>query len=348
MNAFHPLAQTPGVNAARVSKSIAWGHLYWDAIEALEQIRYGHPFNTKSRIRIMTAFAETAMLVSLNVRAYGARKEDKKISKKVADDNGTDTSAGGYQKNLVPKESLAPITAAISELRTFHYDNTLPWLDEGVRILPSVNYESYKTAMIGLQDKYDSAVRGFVDTWPAIVADAQTRLAGMFNAADYPDDVRARFGCNLRFMPLQDAADFRVDISDMERDMLREQIQGTLDSAASGAMLSLYQRLSDSVKYMAERLRSYHPAAGTEKAKNVFRDTLVDNLRDLVTLIPRLNFTQDPELEAIRLMVERELCASDADTLREDDTARGKVADSADAIAARLGEFMGTTPAQSA
>lgn len=289
---------------------------------------------------VSTSFAQTAMLVSLNIRSYGAKKEDKKVSRKVASDNGTSTDAGNYQKNLIPKEALEPITKAIGALRTFHYENTLPWLDEGVRILPSMNYESYKTQLETHRDAYDVAVRDFCAGWPAIVAGAQASLNGLFNPADYPTDVRARFGCQVRFMPLSDAADFRVAISDTERDMLRAQIEGTLGEAQSAAMGDIYKRLADAVKAMAERLRAYSVDPVTGKTSSPFRDSLVDNLRELVVLVPRLNFAADAELEAVRVLVERELCGATPETLRGDDALRSRVADSADAIADRLGEFM--------
>lgn len=292
----------------------------------------------------MTTFAETAMLVSLNIRSYGARKEEKKVSRKVAADNNAADDAGNYQKNLVPKNALESVTKAISALRTFHSENTLPWLDEGVRILPCVNYEAYKTAMISYQDAYDSAVREFCAGWDGIVADAQARLGGLYNAADYPADVSSRFGMTLRFMPLNDAGDFRAAISDTERDMLRAEIQGTLDEASRAAMGDIYRRLGEAVKTMAERLRAYSVGADG-KVKSPFRDSLVDNLRDLVALVPRLNFAGDTELEACRKLVESELCAESPDSLRDDSAARERVADSADAIAARLGEFMADGPA---
>lgn len=285
-------------------------------------------------------FASTAMLVSLNVRAYGARKEDKKISRDVAIAHGTSTDAGNYSKHLVPKEALEPVTKAIGALRSFHYENTLPWLDEGVRILPSMNYESYRTQMESLRDSYDTAVRDFALRWPEIVESARSRLAGMFNETDYPIDVRSRFGCNVRFMPLGDAQDFRVAISDTERDMLKAQIEGTLGEAQKAAMGDIYQRLADGVKAMADRLRAYSVDPVTGKTSAPFRDSLVENLRDLVALIPRLNFAGDTALEDIRRMVEKDLCAESAVTLRESDVVRERVADNADLIAARLGEFM--------
>ncbi len=287
-------------------------------------------------------FSKTAMLVSLNVRAYGARKEDKKISAEVAQNHGTSTDAGKYSKVLVPKDKLEPITKACTALRQFHYENTLPWLDEGVRILPADNFETYKAAMSGLTDSYDTAVRDFVRAWPDIIADAKVRLNGMFNAADYPVDVKSRFGCGLRFMPISDAGDFRVAIADSERAALQQQIEDTLSEASQAAMRDLWERLAETVKAMASRLAAYKTVIvdGKQKVENPFRDSLVENLRDLCGLIPRLNFTSDPRLESIRAQIESELLQVDAGTLRDRDLVRADVAATAEKIAADISEFM--------
>lgn len=284
-------------------------------------------------------FAKVSILVSLTIRNYGARKEDKKISKKVAADHGADEDSGNYTKHLVPKDALEPVTKAVAALRSFHYENTLPWLDEGVRILPSLNYQQYRAAFEPLRDHYDAAVRDFVNRWPQIVIDARARLGGMFKAEDYPSDVASRFGVTVRFMPLGDTQDFRVQISDVERETLRREIEGTLADAERTATADIYKRLHSAVKHMGERLRAYQVDEDGART-GVFRDSLVENLRELVALVPRLNFTQDAELEAVRALVEGELCGNDAGVLRSDDAVRETTAENAEQIALRLVEFM--------
>lgn len=290
----------------------------------------------------MSTFSQTAMLVSLNVRAYGAKKEDKSISREVAATHGTTTDAGKYNKVLVPKDKLEPITKACGAMRQFHYENTLPWLDEGIRILPAANFETYKARMVELQDTYDGAVRAFVNDWQNIIADARVRLNGMFDIRDYPVDVRGRFGCALRFMPIPDQGDFRVLIADSERDILRDQIADTLGEAQTAAMRDLWERVAEAVKAMAERLAAYKTVIvdGKAKVESPFRDSLIENLRDLCGLIPRLNFAGDPQLEAIRQRIQADLLATDAPTLRDRQTVREDVAAKADAIARDISEFM--------
>ena len=60
------------------------------------------------------ALSERAMLVSLSVSIWSARKYDGRISDKVAAEHGADRSMGRYAKHLIPRvpSALAPICLA--------------------------------------------------------------------------------------------------------------------------------------------------------------------------------------------------------------------------------------------
>jgi hypothetical protein len=93
---------------------------------------------------------------------------------------------------------------------------------------------------------------------------------------------------------------------------------------------------------MAEKLKTYKEKG--EKAKgeprNYFRDSLVDNVRDLAALLPAFNLTDDPKVDALIDRINRELCSEDAKTLRKNADARESVAKSADEIVAEVGKFL--------
>ena len=86
------------------------------------------------------------------------------------------------------------------------------------------------------------------------------------------------------------------------------------------------------------RLRAYSVQAG--KVSNPFRDSLVQNLRDLCDLIPRLNFANDARLESLRQKIESELLAHSASELRDDYKVRESVAQAAQQISDSVSEFM--------
>jgi len=95
-----------------------------------------------------------------------------------------------------------------------------------------------------------------------------------------------------------------------------------------------WKRLHDRVQHMAEQLAD--PAA-------VFRDTLVENTREICAVMSRLNFTDDPNLEAMRLEVEQSLTKHHPDALRNDPDLRRNKAAEANDIMKRMGAFMGGT-----
>ena len=99
--------------------------------------------------------------------------------------------------------------------------------------------------------------------------------------------------------------------------------------------LQEYESLKyDAVQHMAEKLAD--PAA-------VFRDTLVENTSEICAVMSRLNFTDDPNLEAMRLEVEQSLTKHHPDALRNDPDLRRDKAAEAKAIMDKMGVFMGGT-----
>lgn len=283
---------------------------------------------------------ERAMLASLSIRLWSARKTDVKISREVALQHNAKEDVGRYNKALVAKAALERVSKAANAARGFHAENTLPWLDDGVRILPAANFTAYKAEVTKLQDDFDAAVRAFCSDYGAIVDQARIDLNGLFNQADYPVDIRGRFGFGVRFMPLPASDDFRANIADEEAARIRDQIAGEMQEVARAAMADLWGRVHDVVSHMADKLKGYRVDLTTGKAEGVFRDSLVGNVRDLAALLPRLNVTGDSALSAIHDRIVGELVSYDAGELRENQIAREAVAGRADAILRDMAEFM--------
>ena len=84
-----------------------------------------------------------AMLVSLRITAWSGRLYDRQASNHVAVHHDASASAGRYNKRLLPKAAFASMTATMSQIRKTHYEQTLPWDDQGSRLLTVANYERY-------------------------------------------------------------------------------------------------------------------------------------------------------------------------------------------------------------
>ena len=96
---------------------------------------------------------DDAMQVSLRITAWSGRLYDRQASNHVAIHHDAAASAGRYNKCLLPKAAFAALTATVSACRTAHYENTVPWDDQGSRLLTVANYEHYTELMNGFRER---------------------------------------------------------------------------------------------------------------------------------------------------------------------------------------------------
>lgn len=237
-----------------------------------------------------TGLQTKALTVNLEINQWSARKHDKKITKEVEDTHNA-TDAGRYNKLLIAKEAIQKIQKAGGAARLFHYENTLPWSNNGDRLLPSANYFAYVTEMNRLKSEFEKEVVYFLVNYSDVVEDAKIRLKGMFNSADYPSEaeIKSRFGFKTEFMPLPDT-DFRLNLSQTEINNLTLSVENSMKDRINKAVSDTWKRIKEQLEHMKERL-------STTDAK--FHDTLFSNLADLIELLPKLNVTNDSAINEI-------------------------------------------------
>ena len=116
-----------------------------------------------------------AMLVGLRITAWSGRLYDREASDHVAAHHDASASAGRYNKRLLPKAAFAALTATMSEARTKHYENSLPWDDKGGRLLTVANYEHYTGLMKGLSERVVRQRARFIEDYDDYVDQARPR-----------------------------------------------------------------------------------------------------------------------------------------------------------------------------
>jgi hypothetical protein len=302
-----------------------------------------------ARVAIETATAPAsnvlstkAVLASLNISTWTARRADATVTDEVHKQHNASQDAGRYWKRLIDKSAMAAIGSAKSKARDFHYLHTLPWRDDGSRVLPTALFIDYARAMKEFRLEFEAAAETFCREYPGFIDRARRDLNGMFNAADYPDadSIRAKFGFDVTIMKCPDANDdFRTSIPEEFVDDLRSDLEAKMRDVVNGTLRDAGARVIELVGRMADRLKSYQPATDDAPAKNPFRDSTVENVQELATLLPAFNLTGDPKLAKIIDGV-RALATFDADQLRQNDSARMTAAAKADAILADVSSFI--------
>jgi len=279
--------------------------------------------------------AERALLVTLNIRRWQAARTDKKITAEVASTHAvSEKRAGRYRKNAINVEaaSFKGVVSAASDLRAKHYFYTLPWTQEGARILTTAMFEEYSREMRSLRNAFDQAVQIFVADLPTLKEAAKIELNGLYNEADYPLDISSKFAVDIVRMPRPAGEDFRACLPEDTVSHIRSGIQAEVDRATQIAMRDPYERLYEHISRMVTRLSD---------PKGVFRDTLITGLADLCAILPGLNLTQDPQLEELRKRAESMILHVDPQELRDRPFMRSRIASQASEIQKAMAGFMG-------
>jgi hypothetical protein len=279
------------------------------------------------------------MLCSLSISQWSASKHDRQASEEIAVSHGAQPDVGRYNKLLIPKETLGEVHRLAGEARREHYFMTLPWDDNGYRVLPAAVYIEHAEKLREYSRQFLAAVEVFAAQFDQLVIDSRARLGGLFRPEDYPNskEIRDKFAFETKVMPLPDANDFRVSLGDEEKDRIKRQITASVQASLTVASQELWQRMYEAVSHMAERLSAYKTSA--EGVEHPFRDSIVTNLVKLVDVMPRLNVTSDPELDRLANQVRASLLVDPAE-LRKSEDVRTQTAKAAARIAEQMAGYI--------
>ena len=162
--------------------------------------------------------SDRAVLVNLSISQWSAAKSDKQVNREVSQAHGSREDMGNYRKQLVARDAVKKYTELASAIRQEFYKITLPWGDNGDRILTSKAYFDFSAKFRKRQAELESAWDDFCALYPQLVAEARQLLNGLHNSADYPavSEIRGKFSIKLDVKPVPEAQDFRVNLGDEE------------------------------------------------------------------------------------------------------------------------------------
>lgn len=266
------------------------------------------------------------MLANLSISKWGARKFDRKATQEV-DTTHAAKGAGRYNKLLVEESALKPIQTAESALRKLHDRLTLPWSDNGERLLPSKLFLDYTQQMRVAKDEFEKVVADLVRQYPGLVQAARNYLGTLYNPQDYPADISDKFSVSFSFMPVPKAGDFRVDVGAKDLEKIRAEITETVKVREAEATNECWTRVRAVVGRYAERLRD-------EKSK-VFQ-TMIDDAKWLVLYLPALNIANDQGLNTIAKEIDDRLLCANVTTLRTNMAKRAEIVAAAENILSKM------------
>ena len=278
--------------------------------------------------------SDKAMLICLHITMWTARKHDKRVSEEVAQSHEANTTAGRYNKHLLDQaEKLEELRSLAGQIRQYFYKVTLPWSDEGYRLLPSHLYFEFTNQMSEFKTAYGNLVWEFLDAYPTYRAQARSSLGLLYRDGDYPDASRLaeKFDLSTDIIPIPCGEDFRVTLGAEEKARVAREIDQQVKQSLTRATCELWSRLVQSVS---------HLGAVLERPKAKLHSSTLRNVTEIADLVPRLNVSCDEELTTLAEEAHSRFHDLSRQELVEHPAARALAAGVANELAARIRQAM--------
>jgi hypothetical protein len=276
---------------------------------------------------------DRAMNVSLHLSAWQGQRVCERTTKEVLSERHVDADGGKFTKFLVPKAELDPVMRAQAAARAMFKHLSLPWGEDGLRIISSVNFFPFHEQMQTCRETCDKSADAFAARYPDLLTHAPARLNGLYDPDDFPaaSQIRERFAMRLAISPVPAKEDFRVTLgADIEAE-IRENIESTVTERLGAAQRNLWGRVFGTLKHFA--------ATMGDKEQN-FKNTTVERLRDLAQLAPKLSLVPDPTLERLCQDISGLLDGVSAEDLRDNQRVRAAAAGTAASTLAEVERAM--------
>jgi hypothetical protein len=263
------------------------------------------------------SLASSTVLIDLSISVWTGRKLDKRASNDVTTQNGAAKGVANVNKKLLGDcAELDAVQKFAANARNTHYAMTAPWSDLGLRMCPTLVYiNKYESAMSALQQEFGRLVNTFLQAYDWEIQNAQLKLGTLFNPDEYPSAAKLHEKFRFRYtpMPMAEAGDWRLDIGNEAAESLKTQYEKFYSDQYRTAMSDVWRRAYEALSKMSERLDYADDAT-----KKIFRDSLVDNVQDMVTMLGDFNVTADPVMAKAQRQLEHALSGVTPEALRED------------------------------
>lgn len=241
--------------------------------------------------------ADTCMLVILKrKRLSTVKRVDEDAIDEVRDLYGDESLS--MSKHLFKEGPVRMLLRELDRAYAAHKDMSAAYIDRGPRIIPATKFEEYATTMEEFRMNIEKQATEVVNDWDTHVHNdmmyrqsraSTAQRASLISVDEYPSAWQAAgmFGITWTVRPIAKDSDFRVQVPQYAKDNLRSELDELVDIVRKDMLKNMLEPVQEAVKKLSIPIG--------EKG-SVFRDSLVENLRQALYKAREMNVNQDPAL----------------------------------------------------
>lgn len=184
-------------------------------------------------------------------------------------------------------------TAVRSQARAFLRGISLPYPQEGVRLIKFDDIERFEEQMQSFRDRLNDAVATLQEHYDAIKADARERLGELYNPTDYPNSLEGVFGLSWEY-PSIEPPQYLLNYNPALYRQQQARVQERFEQAVILAENAFGERLQELIDHLLERLRGVD--SGDTKR---FSSSTVENFAEFAEEFRKMNVRGNTQLEAL-------------------------------------------------
>jgi hypothetical protein len=216
----------------------------------------------------------------------------------------------------VRHDAFRKLTGVRTRIGNYWRGISLPYVENGVRLIRHGDIESFVHTMEGFRDELTRAEADLNAVYDQVKADARRRLGRLYNPADYPAEVVNLFGVAWDF-PSVEPPSYLMQVAPEVFAEERRRVAARFDEAVRLAEQAFATEFARLLAHLTSRL-----ANGENGQRQVFRDSVVNNLVEFFARFSDLNVRSNPELDALVEQAQRLVRGVSPQALRDSDALR--------------------------
>lgn len=208
------------------------------------------------------------------------------------------------------------LTAIKSQASSYWRSMTLPYPQEGVRLIKQSDIAAFEAKMCEFRDSLAAAAAKLQLEYETLKDAARVKLGVLYNPQDYPPSLEGVFGITWEYPPVE-APNYLVTFNPELYAQEQRRVQNRFESAVMLAEEAFAEKLEELVSHLIERLTD-----APDGTKKTFKASAIENFREFYENFQRMNVRSNEELERLIRQASDLVGGVDVKELRTNDSVR--------------------------
>lgn len=292
--------------------------------------------DVENKSSVIEEFSYRNCIIKFVASAWNGNKRDDDETRNTAERNKVEGKRLSVRKYLLASDELNEVISAIQSARNYLNSKSLPWQNDGERIIPSTQVLDLRADMSDKIREIYTKVDALIVALPKLIENDRVKLGDLFDITEYPtaDQLKSKFAAKILVLPL--STNFIVQgIDSAHKKVIQKEIDEQIENAVKETKIFQLTELSESISHLAGRLNDYKGGR-----KGAFKGNSIQKIIDNAANIQNISIEEDDKMLQLSRDIKQDFSKLDADKLRENNEDRKSAVDMANKRLKEINEIM--------